>query len=324
MMLRILLPWLLLSLLMAPSVAQEQSRASELLRRMMRAELTQKLSGTRVVINNLEGRNERVIEQVLRSGPDTRVEFPKGSPRHGEVMVERGPRRWHWIPSQNTIYVGEAKRREKLQERLPRVLEGIRRGSLKVEIGDAVRVAGRKCTELLLKRKDGVDVWRLYIDDATGVLLKQEVLDPTNPERVIGGFEYTQVDFDAKPSPEDFVIRQPGAKIVQDDFVPIEEAQKRVPFRILRPEPIPSGLRLAGAKPVDLGGKPGVHLLYNDAQGMHPISVFQVRGTMSRDALGRMRHGEFQMATRQVGEVFLAAMGKLAQERLQKFLDSFR
>ena len=324
MMLRRLLAYVVLSLLVAPVAAQEQSRASELLRRMIRAEMTQKLSGTRVVINNLEGRNERVIEQVLRSGPDTRVEFPKGSPRYGEVMVERGPRRWHWVPSENTIYVGEAKRREKLEERLPRVLEGIRRGSLKLEIGDAARVAGRKCTELLLKRKDGANVWRLYVDDATGVLLKQQIIDPSNPDRVIGGFEYTQVDFDAKPSPEDFVIKHPGAKIVQDDFVPIEDAQKRVPFRILRPEPAPSGMRLAGAKAVELGGRPGVHLLYHDVHGMDPISVFQVRGTIPRDALSRLRHREFRMATRQAGEVFLAAMGKLTQERLQSFVDSFR
>ncbi len=323
-MLRTLLAYVVLSLLVAPVVGQEQSRASDLLRRMIRAEMTQKLSGTRVVINNLEGRNERVIEQVLRSGPDTRVEFPKGSPRYGEVMVERGARRWHWVPSENTIYVGESKRREKVEERLPRVLDGIRRGSLKVETGEAARVAGRKCTELLLKRKDGANVWRLYIDDATGVLLKQQIMDPSNPDRVIGGFEYTQVDFDINPSPEDFVIKHPGAKIVQDDFVPLEDAQKRVPFRILRPNPTPAGLRLAGAKPVELGGKPGVHLLYHDAQGMDPISVFQVRGTIPRDALGRLRHREFRMATRQAGEVFLAAMGKLTQERLQSFIDSFR
>lgn len=324
MMPRTLLACVVFLLMAAPAVSQEQSRATELLRRMIRAEMSQKLSGTRVVINNLEGRNERTIELVLRSGPDSRVEFPKGSPRYGEVVVERGSRRWHWVPRENTIYVGEAKRREKLQERLPRVLEGVRRGLLNLEIGDAARVAGRKCTELLLKRKDGSHVWRLYVDDATGVLLKQQILDPSNHDRLIGGFEYTQVDFGAKPSPEDFVIKHPGAKVVQDDFVPIEDAQKRVPFRILRPEPAPSGLRLAGAKPVELGGKPGVHLLYHDAHGMDPISVFQVRGAIPREALGRLHHREFRMATRQAGEIFLAAMGKLTQERLQSFVDSFR
>jgi len=292
-------------------------------RRMMAAEAKTRYAGTRVVTRNIDGNARREIELVLRDGPRTRVEFPKESPRRGEVIVERGDQQWHWIPAENVVRVGRAKRLERLTEHFPRIIESLRRGDLQLRRNGDARIAGRKCDSFELRKADGTVIWRMGIDDDTGLLLKQETFDPANPRRVLGGFEFTQIDLGVHPTDEDFRIDRPGAKIVPDDFLPLREAQKSVPFRILRPERLPPGFEPVGARPVPIAGRPGVHLLFHDRNGMQPISVFQVRGAVRRGELPGERRG-FNTATRQVGEVFVAVVGKLSEERLQAIADSMR
>lgn len=292
-------------------------------REMMEAEMKTSYSGTRTVFRNVEGKVEREIEQVLRDGPRTRVEFPSGSPRKGEVIVERGDKQWQWNPRDNTVRVGPARRRERLMEHFPRVVRAIHDGELKLETGSEGRVAGRKCKTVELHRKDGGLVWRMFIDGATDLLLKQEVFDPANPKRLIGGFEFTQIDFNVKPTDQDFVVDRPGAKVVSDEFVPIEQAQKRVPFRILRPPRVPDQFDPMGAKAVQIAGRPGVHLLFQNRDGVEALSIFEVQGSVEREALPGARRG-YRIATRQVGEVFVAVIGKMDQSALQRLADSVR
>jgi hypothetical protein len=306
-----------------PGTGGQAPEEMALLRKMMAAELKLTYSGTRVVIDNIENRDKREREIVLRSGLRTRVTYPVDSPRHGEVVVEREGRRWHWRPQQNVIIEGPAGREKRLREHLPRTLQMIRDGELVLRRGPAQRVAGRDCNVLQINRKDGGTVMRMMIDKEKCVLLKQEILDPVNARRVIGGFYYTDVDLSARATDEDFVIRRPGARVIHDEWSPLPELQPRLDFHILVPQRLPPGYKEVGAKLIDRPGIRGVQVLY-DRAGMEPVSIFEFRGRLPRERLRELRPEGFNSATRQVGEVLAVVVGKLPQEQLRAFADSLR
>ena len=318
-----------LAALTLPALAQHHERDTSpelrLLKRMMQAEMGLSYSGSRVVTDNVEGRADRHVETVLRSGARTRVEFPKGSSRHGEVVAEKDGRRQHWVPKQNTVFTGRARRAQRYAEQMPRLIDGIREGHLTLRTIGSTRVAGRAATSLELRRADGEPVWRMAIDDATGILLKQEIFDRANPRRVIGSFEYTQITVNAKVSDEDFVIKRPHARQVNDEFIAIDRVQRTVTFHILQPTHLPSGFALVGAKEARFGERVGVHLLYQDRPVIEPLSIFQVEGRMERHHEGdRFRSRGFNSALKQVGTVFATVVGKLSQADLQAVADSLR
>ncbi len=292
--------------------------------RLIRSEMSARYSATRKTFSIQDGKRHNRVEQVLRDGTRSRVEFPdRDDPRHGEVVVENGRMRKHWVPRKNTIFEGPARRQERLTGQFPRVLEGIRKGDLRVKAAGTSRIAGRECRNYEIRRKDDMLVWTLGVDSEKFLLLKQEIYDPTNDKRVIGGFEIATIDFDVKVDDQDFEIVKNGAKIVHDEYQPVEEVQRELDFRILKPR-MPAGYTLVGAKIFQVGPNRGAHLVFEDSTAMVPVSIFEVRGNLPREQIAKHKAADFQMVSRQVDDIFAVVMGRLPVDQIRSIADSLK
>jgi sigma-E factor negative regulatory protein RseB len=137
------------------------------------------------------------------------------------------------------------------------------RWSLALREGPAV--LGRPTQLVVAKRRNGVPALRLYVDTATGLLLRREVLDSRG--RVERSVEFTDLSL----SPES--LQAPTG--VRPDYA---QQLKQVPNGFEVPQ-APSGYTLV-ARSQHEGV---VELLYSD--GLFTVSVFEQRGTLDWDAL---------------------------------------
>ena len=193
---------------------------------------------------------------------------------------------------------------------------------LTIAAGD--RVAGRAATLVTARRGDVVAA-RLWLDDASGLLLRQEVNDARGNVRRMFCFVDLRLGAPAEsPVPEaagssspasgaDATPRQravPGNTLVHVARVPAQRtAWRRAASANERqswcdsvgcPGALPAGFRLLDARRGPAGGSPVLQLVYGD--GLSSISVFVQNGRLDPDRLRGFRADTWDGAVVYVGE----------------------
>lgn len=292
-------------------LAAAQSSVPPVLRKAIERAPHAVYSGRRIVEFKQGSEIQRHEEIIFRRGSQVRVEFPQGSRYTGQVIVESKDERRHFYPDRQEIEVMPPRREETLM-RLVR-LANDRKYRLATVAGEVV--AGRRTQQVVVSDKDGNVVQRLFIDPVTGVLLKRRLFDRIGTP--VGLFEFTT--FNARPHLRDslFVLQPRGVRLVTPaDKLRTLAAEHRVPYWVLPPS---SGFRLLHSRMMK-SETPVLTQVYSSKKTR--LSLFQMRGPVSRDRLRRFTRGDFNVKTWEtsgwtlvlVGDVDASALGRLASQ----------
>ncbi|MDW8290428.1 MAG: hypothetical protein RMM06_06860 [Armatimonadota bacterium] len=257
----------------------------EWLERMERAERTVSLEGVRVTRFFLPAPLPAVEERIFRVGARYRVEYLRPLARQGEVLIDDGLRRFHYIARLRQIQILPSDQPLILRRRRE-LLARLRRGELLLEAKGSETVAGRKAVVLEARTRRGQPLRRWWIDQEHGVILRME-------EFALGGelrmrTEFVRLTLPATIPAERFVprfpalVRRQGVLPPSRAFSTVEEAQPLVPFPIRQPQPLPSGFRLVEVRLRLVRQRPLVSLHYTDE--MTSLVLFQTRLPLRADA----------------------------------------
>ncbi|GIV15659.1 MAG: hypothetical protein KatS3mg022_1094 [Armatimonadota bacterium] len=257
----------------------------EWIERVERAERTVALEGVRVTQFFLPVPLPPVEEHVMRVGTRYRVEYLQPPIRRGEVLIDDGVRRFHYVPRLKKVQVLPSDQPLLLRRRRD-MLKRLRGGEIFLEVKGAEPIAGRKAVLLEAKTRQGRPLRRWWIDREYGVILRMEELAPRGEVRM--RTEYVRLTLPAVIPPERFTPRFP-AQVRRQDVLPpsrvfasIEEAQPLVPFAIRRPQVLPKGFRLAEVRVRIVRQYPLVSLHYTDEATS--LVLFQTRLPLRADA----------------------------------------
>ncbi|MGQ9486812.1 MAG: sigma-E factor regulatory protein RseB domain-containing protein [Armatimonadota bacterium] len=250
----------------------------EWLERMERAERTIALDGVRVTQFFLPVPLPPVHERVQRAGVRYRVEYLQPPPRRGEVLIDDGIRRFHYIPSLKQVRVLRSDQPQMLRRRQD-LLQRLRRREMLLTVRGIESVAGREAVLLETRTPQGNLIRRWWIDREYGVILRMEELTPRGEVRLRS--EYVRLTLPASISPQRFVPHFP-AQVKKQDMLPpsqvfasVQEAQLLVPFAIRQPQELPKGFRLVEVRVRMVGMRPLVSLHYTDDSSS--LVLFQTR-----------------------------------------------
>jgi outer membrane lipoprotein-sorting protein len=191
----------------------------EALTRAMRASLTLKYSGERRIELRMGPERIRNFETIWKDGSNRRIEYDERSTFRGQIIVEKGKRRFQYFPDKNEIHVSGGSR----DEALHRLTESIRiaiRERWTIAAHDAESIAGVKTQKISMTKSNGQVMQNLWIDPKSGLILKRELYDSAGT--VQGSFEFTKVNLRPTIRQQDFELHVPGAKV----FTPTDLAMK--------------------------------------------------------------------------------------------------
>lgn len=253
--------------------------------RMERAERTLALEGVRVTQFFLPIPLPAVEERIVKAGVRYRVEYLQPPGRRGEVLIDDGLRRFHYLPRLKKVQVLPSDQPFILRRRRE-MLGRLRRGEIFLEAKGVEPVAGRRAVLLEAKSRQGQPLRRWWIDREYGVVLRMEELTPGGEVRM--RTEYVRLTVPAVVPPERFAPRFPAPVRRQEVLPPsqvfasIEEAQPLVPFTIRRPQTLPKAFRLVEVRVRLVGQRPLVSLHYSDE--VTSLVLFQTRLPLRADA----------------------------------------
>lgn len=291
------------------AAAQDRPEAARLLRRVMESAATIRLQGMREVV--LPG-GRRMRERVMRDGMKFRIEVLEPPEAQGHVAVEDRAGRRQFNPQRNEIRILPSVEAEFLHRLRSHAVRGMR--GLAVKGGS--EVAGKATRLLEISGPAGRVHQRLWIEPASGAVLKSEVLgDGGQP---LASFEYVRVTFTPEFDAGTFVLDKPGATVITplDDLRRIAREFRTPPYRIAETD----GWRLVSVHPV---GEPRQRaFLQSYVNADLRVSLFQVvgrdldqrrvRNLVGPDArVHKVERGEVRLYV--VGELDQAALERLAQ-----------
>ncbi|GIV20899.1 MAG: hypothetical protein KatS3mg023_2650 [Armatimonadota bacterium] len=258
---------------------------AEWLERMERAERTVALDGVRVTRFFLPVPLPPVEEHILRVGIRYRVEYLQPPRRRGEVLIDDGVRRFHYLPQMKRVHILPSDQPLLLRRRRE-LLQRLRKKEMILEVKGIESVAGRRAVLLEAKTRQGQPLRRWWVDGEFGVILRMEELTPRGEVRM--RTEYVRLTLPAVIPPERFMPRFP-AQVRRQDILPpsrvfasVQEAQPLVPFTIRQPQALPKGFRLVEVRVRIVGQRPLVSLHYTDEGSS--LALFQTRLPLRADA----------------------------------------
>jgi hypothetical protein len=157
-------------------------------------------------------RGDRTVtfqERIIRSGSNLRIEHPPGSPFAGQIIVDTGSLRRHYLPDQKII------------RELPRaagsfgrdLIEAFgRRGGDWKEARSGEQVAGRAIRRFVHSSSPLGSV-AVEIDSESGVILAREIKDRQGA--VIGSFRFRAIKMNPTLRGSEFRLNIPGVKVVR-------------------------------------------------------------------------------------------------------------
>lgn len=304
---RFLIAGVSILVLVAPVVAQDKPARQDLpdiLRFMLRSLPNWKFSGTRAVEIKTGGTRTTDEEHVFRDGVKSRTFFPRGSKRHGEVIVETPLERRLYDPKKNTIFVSRGPGMG-----TDRLLMLARRGS-KFTDEKADRVADRDTRVVAMSDERGRVSQRIWIDSKTGVILKREMYDNVGARESY--FEFKTIDFKPTFAPGDFALNVPGAKVMTTYDVAREQAATIGLTPVFLPR---DKFPLDNARVVKSPAGSFLHLTFGTDEGV--VSLFQSKGRLPVD---RMKSGNnrINFTSWTADGVSFALIGRASAERLER------
>jgi hypothetical protein len=228
----------------------DEAAAVALLERAGQAAAAESLTGM-VVVEWHDGRRSRTAQvPVQAAGGVFRVgDEVAGS---GARRLVKGPDGWLTLWRRDVVALGPSPAKK-----------------YDLSVGPGPSVAGRATDVVEVRAASGAaPVERLYLDQASGLLLRRELLDAR-------GEPYRSLRFVSLRAAEGVPVSAPSRSAVDD---PGEAGQLDAPYR--SPRTLGDGYRLVGA----YKKSPSViHLFYSD--GLHGLSVFEQRGHLSASAM---------------------------------------
>jgi len=229
----------------------------------------------------LRGRVHESQQIVKYAGPGRlRIEYLSPPALRGSILLLNGGRLFNYRPAENKILVGSAPL-EEFQNRARELMKGVRDQRISVRVVGTQVVAGQSAAIVEIRAvRGGAFFKRFWIDEKTGVRLKNEDLDPQG--NVISTSYFTKIDYAPVFDPQEF---RPAAlpNVPHEALLPpspplasVQEAQQRAGFSIREPS-LPAGFHFNGAWVVP--GPPGsqtVILRYTD--GVNAFTLFQHPG----------------------------------------------
>lgn len=243
-----------------------------IVQRALQASGALRFAGRRIVTLLKDGQPDRHEEIVVRDGPLVRVEFPHDGGYSGQVIVENGVERRHYLPRTNEVRVLPPRGEEGLQ----RLRAMARQGNVAVENGE--RIAGYPTAEVTVRDRLGNVLQRLAIEPDSGMVLRRRVYDATGVEA--GGYAFTRIDLNPGPfDPALFRIERKGARTVTpyDDLKRVARKMGYPPVWLSES----AGFRLDSAKPER--SQPVLHQVYIGPGGR--LSLYELRTAVNPETL---------------------------------------
>lgn len=308
-----------------------------LLKQVFEAQKSIKFAGIRIVyFRDKDGKMMKIEERVLRSGRDSRTEFPENSPYHGQIIVENKYGRQQYDPRTKEIRVGSIRLPDFGGMRGGRggggqkeggggpggpgspggPPQGGQRGGMMqkptIRVVEGGKVAGIPTKLLEMSGEDHKPFLKIWIDTKMKVALKMERLNREGQSS--GGYEFTAIRYNPELKPGVFELKIPGAKVVTatDD---LRRAAKSVAMKAYK-LPTSTGFELTDARKFDSERGKGLIQMYSSSQAR--ITLFQLTTKVDPDKLTRGGRSRVNAHVWQKGGVNFVMLSSLDKAKLQK------
>ena len=188
----------------------------------------------------------------------------------------------------------------------------------------SARVAGREATVFLLEPRDALRyAQRLWADQATGLMLRADVIGPGAERPVIESTAFSEIEIGVKPQPE--TVLKAIRRI--DDYRIVRPRQKRTTldaegWALARPV---SGFRLAGClrRGMETAGEnePVLQAVFSDGL-THVSVVLEAYDAQRHRNEMQARQGATATLTRRRGDHWVTVVGDVPPSTLPLFADA--
>jgi len=245
-------------------------------------------------LETLDGRQQRIVrhnDSMLTLWPQARL-----------AVVEKREALAAWSTTPQTVD--------------PQALE-----QYELRLNGTARVAGREATVFMLEPRDGLRyAQRLWADQATGLMLRADVIGPGAERPVLESTAFSEIEIGVEPQPE--AVLQAIRKL--DDYRVVRPLKQRTTLDAegwTLAQPV-AGFRLAGCLkrglPTAGTAEPVLQAVFTD--GLTHVSVFLEPYQPQRHGSELMsRQGATATVTRRRGEHWVTAVGDVPPATLEMF-----
>lgn len=291
----------------APTGVQTAPTGADLLRRAQEAERLHSYRGSRVTRTFLPGRAMTATARVLHRRPaTTRTEYLSPPSLAGTVILQIGADRWRRsAPDERWRHAPSAPEFDSLD---------LLQRNYELRVGASSLVANRECMLLLISPKHpGNPSKRMWLDRATGFILRSELRNWRQDDISVSAFE--QFEIDPAVSPEEARLLLPPRAVESGD-------RGALAFKPLYPRYVPTGYVFKGLTVVPVHGERAAHLRYSD--GLNTISFFQApaQALAQQSRRGSRELSYAVVFTWQRGSMAYALMGDIRPTELQRMAAS--
>ncbi len=206
-----------------------------------------------------------------------RIEYISPARFKGEIMLINGGRLLNYKPAPvHKVFIGPVPP-EEFASRVRELNIAIRDGRIRVALIGSENVAGRMAGIVEIRPpRPNAPFKRLWIDEKTGVRLRNETISPRGA--TVNTSYFTRIDYDVDLLPRDFgpdsLPSAPYEAILpkSSPLASVQSAQEQCAFTIREPA-VPDGYGLAGAWVVRAAARTTVILRYTD--GLNFLTLFQ-------------------------------------------------
>lgn len=241
------------------------------------------------------------------SGEHEKLEALDGSPRE---VIRNNEEVLCFEPDNSASVVVEKRKVEKsFPALLPTQLDGIAE-NYRARFAEPDRMAGHACKVIVLEPRDQYRYrHKLWIDQATGLLLKAGMLNDRN--EVIGQFAFTQVEIGGQIDKESLKPKIAGKKVrvSNDPATATELQQSDLSWAVKQ---LPPGFALVTVMKRMIPGKgvPVNHLVFSD--GLATVSVFiEPVATVTKPMQSVVRQGAIHVYSRTVADHRITVLGEV-------------
>lgn len=283
-------------------------------------------------ITNVQYHGKRIQSdvKVYRAKPNmSRIEYLSW-PLKGMVVVNSERQSWRVDPKLGKVFVTDRPAPADRSSKITLLL-----ANYNVEAGDGGKIAGRPCSQLVLRTHSGLIRKRLWVDTSTFVVLKSEDFDSNRKLR--SSTEYKSIAYTNSLPASLFKCPANAYRGRQQRFAAkamgLSELSKSLGFTVTVPRYIPSGYKFDGCRlhTSPRNGRRVAFLRYTN--GLDSISVFEARKNSDSPKndclLGRTdrfgnRYDRTHIAAIAMGDRSYLIVGDLSRRELDKIANSLR
>lgn len=293
--------------------------AATVIRAVLTAPTLVDYEGTKILtaLRGQRAETVTILESYKRSGK-LRLEFLSPESASGRLIVDDGASSWHYEPSRHIVMRGPS-----FVTAQPAVDPAVILSRYDAMVLGNEQVIGRQTVVLSLQPRGGGLVKRLWVDQATGVVLRTEERDPSG--ELLFSSLFSRISYSLNLPSALFRFHLPaGARIFSfyvsgDPITDPQELSRQAKFALRAPIVL-AGLRFRSGTVARHGALTAVTAQYTDGVGV--VSVFQTpasRMAMPEGATVALRGmqgrwldlGYFRILMWQSGGVSFAVIGTL-------------